>query len=51
MRFQLRMDSIQLIMNSAQRQILRDSELYPNWHFITNNVCMKAGFNNEDVVL
>ena len=38
-------------MNSAQRQILREAELYPNWHFMTNNICLKAGFNNEDVVL
>ena len=30
---------------------MRDTELYPNWHFMTNNVCLKAGFNNEDVII
>ena len=51
MRFQLRIDSVQLILNSLQRQILRDAELYPNWHLTVNNICLKAGFNNEDVVI
>jgi len=51
MRFQLRIDSFQVILNSLKRQILRESEIYPNWHFICNNICMKAGFNNEDVAL
>lgn len=45
------MDSFQLILNSLKRQILRDAEIYPNWHFVTNNICLKAGFNNEDIVL
>ena len=30
---------------------MREAEIYPNWHFVTNNICVKAGFNNEDVVL
>ena len=50
-RFQLRMDSFQLILNSLKRQILREDEIYPNWHFVTNNICLKAGFNNEDMIL
>lgn len=50
-RFQLRMDSVQLILNSLKRQISRDNEIYPNWHFVTNNICLKAGFNNEDVAV
>lgn len=50
-RFQLRMDSFQLILNSLKRQILREAEIYPNWHFVTNNICLKAGFNNEDIIL
>ena len=48
---QVRIDSVQLILNSLRRQILRDNEIYPNWHFVTNNICIKAGFNNEDVIL
>mmetsp|Transcript_7533 Transcript_7533/g.10681 ORF Transcript_7533/g.10681 Transcript_7533/m.10681 type:complete len:115 (+) Transcript_7533:1619-1963(+) len=51
MRFQLRVDSFQLILNSLRRQILREAELYPNWHFVTNNIVLKAGFHNEDVVV
>ena len=51
MRIQMRIDSVQLILNSIRRQIQRDNEIYPNWHFVTNNICLKAGFNNEDVVL
>ena len=47
----MRIDSFQLILNSLKRQIMRESEIYPNWHFVTNNICVKAGFNNEDVVL
>ena len=46
MRLQLRIDSFQLILNSLQRKILRENEIYPNWHFICNNICLKAGFNN-----
>ena len=38
-------------MNSLRRSILRESELYPNWHFVTNNVVLKAGFSNEDVII
>ncbi len=34
-----------------QRQILRESEIYPNWHLVLNNICVKVGFNNEDLVL
>lgn len=45
------MDSFQLILNSLKRQILREDEIYPNWHFVTNNICLKAGFNNEDIIL
>jgi len=51
MRLQLRVDSFQLILNSLKRQILIEAELYPNWHFITNNVVLKAGFTNEDVIV
>jgi len=47
----MRIDSFQLILNSLKRQIMREAEIYPNWHFVTNNICVKAGFNNEDVVL
>jgi len=50
-RFQMRIDSFQLILNSLKRQIMREAEIYPNWHFVMNNICVKAGFNNEDVVL
>lgn len=47
----MRIDSFQLILNSLKRHILREAEIYPNWHFVTNNICIKAGFNNEDIVL
>ena len=30
---------------------MREDEIYPNWHFVTNNICLKAGFNNEDIIL
>jgi len=40
-----------LILNSLQRQILRESEIYPNWHLVVNNLCVKVGFNNEDIAI
>lgn len=30
---------------------MRENEIYPNWHFVTNNIVVKAGFNNEDVAV
>lgn len=30
---------------------MRETELYPNWHFMANNIVLKAGFNNEDVIV
>ena len=45
------MDSFQLILQSSSRQILRDSEIYPNLHFTVNNICVKAGFDNADIRL
>ena len=38
-------------MNSIKRQIVRDAETYPNFHFIINNCCLKLLFNNEDLAI
>ena len=50
-KFQLRLDSIQVNVNSICRQIVRNAEAYPNLHFVINNCCLKLLFNNEDLAV
>ena len=38
-------------MNSLKRQIVRNDEIYPNWHVVINNCCLKVGFNSADLAL
>jgi hypothetical protein len=50
-KFQLRMDTVELRMHSADREIVENTLLQPNLHAKVCNICLKAGFTGPDFAL
>ena len=49
-KFQLRMDTIEVRVHSAIREIVEYKMVHPNLHAKINNICLKVGFTGPDLV-
>lgn len=50
-KFQLRFDAFELFVYSIQRDIVRNGEILPNFHFAVRNFCLKVGFVMDKLLL
>ena len=48
-RFQLRLDTFEIRLIVPRREIVYLNEIYPNFHISVNNLCLKAGFVEENL--
>ena len=50
-RFQLRLDTLEIRLMVPRREIVYLNEIYPNFHVSVKNLCVKAGFVEESLAV
>lgn len=50
-RFQMRLDTFEIRLIVPRREIVYMNEIYPNFHISIKNLCLKAGFVEENLAI
>lgn len=45
------MHTIEFRIHSSLREIIEFNRVHPNFHFLINNICLKAGFTGPDLAI
>ena len=50
-KFQVRIDTVELRLHSSVREIIHYKTVHPNLHVMVSNICLKVGFTGPDLAI